>query len=76
MGTNLSALVTGDINKDGRIDLVVADAGSHDVHILFGDGAGAIASTMTVTVGGNASSVAVNDFNSDGLLDMFDVSGI
>jgi hypothetical protein len=74
------SVAVGDFNGDGLLDLAVANECGNDpfcsspgtVSVLLGDGAGnfAPAATPTVAVGVNPWSVAVGDFNGDGLLDL------
>jgi hypothetical protein len=45
------AVVAGDFNGDGRLDLAVLDAGSHDVRVYLGDGHGGFRHTFTVDAG-------------------------
>ncbi|MFI4941870.1 MAG: FG-GAP repeat domain-containing protein, partial [Burkholderiales bacterium] len=72
VGTTPSALASGDWNRDGRLDLAVANRGSKDVSILLGDGAGgfAAASGSPVGVAGNPIDVAVADLDHDGFQDL------
>jgi hypothetical protein len=57
----------GDFNRDGRLDIAVLD--SDGVSILLGNGDGTFAAPVTYTAG-LAYSMAVADFNGDGLLDI------
>ena len=72
VGTSPSALASGDWNRDGRLDLAVANRGSKDVSILLGDGAGgfAAATGSPVSVAGNPIDVAVADLDHDGFQDV------
>jgi hypothetical protein len=65
-------IVTGDFNKDGHIDIAVADYTSNDVSVLLNDGAGNFPNTVpyTFTSGGNAQTIATADVNNDGFLDL------
>jgi hypothetical protein len=68
-GPSPVALVAGDFNGDSFLDLAVA-AGD-GVEVLYGTGGGAFNSYVTTTVSGEAaSSLAVADFNNDGLPDI------
>ncbi len=66
------SVVVGDMNNDTRLDLVVANAGSGSVGVLYGYGNGNF-SNMTTLPTGIASiphSVAVSDFNNDNCSDI------
>jgi uncharacterized protein (DUF2141 family) len=67
-GTNPSSVAIGDLNGDGRLDLVVANAGSNTVSVFLGNGAG-FQQTQYPT-GTNPESVAIGDLNGDGRLDL------
>jgi hypothetical protein len=69
-GTNPAALAVGDFNRDGKLDVVVTDAGSNKVTVLLGNGAGSFQSAVSYAVGQNPVGVAVGDFNGDGKLDL------
>jgi hypothetical protein len=64
------AVVTGDFNGDGRLDLAVANAYSNSVGILLGNGDGAFQPAQNFPTGSGPASVAVGDFNNDGKLDL------
>ena len=40
VGTTPNAVAVGDFNRDGQLDVAVANSGSNDVSILLGDGSG------------------------------------
>lgn len=69
-----SAVVAGDFNNDGKLDVAVADGGYlvNNVPILFGNSDGTFtASTGPGTTGDYTScSMAAGDFNGDGNLDL------
>ena len=69
VGTGPSSVASGDLNGDGKPDLVVANAGSNDVSILFGTG-GAFSAQPAVAVGTNPRSVAIRDLDRDGKPDL------
>ena len=63
-------IATEDFNSDGKLDLAVANANSHDVSILLGDGMGSFSTATNFTVGTNPQSLSIGDFNSDGKTDI------
>jgi hypothetical protein len=58
----------GDINGDGKLDLVAPVGGA--LRILFGDGHGSLAQTSSGYVSGTLQVATLADFNRDGLLDV------
>jgi hypothetical protein len=75
-GTGPYILIATDINLDGKLDLVSANRGSSDVSVLLGRGDGAfkkviVSSTLSgPSTGLGPYSVAVADFNRDGVPDV------
>jgi len=66
-------LATVDWNKDGKIDLVVANNAAdaaHSVSILIGNGDGTFQPHQDIAGAPNANSIAVGDFNRDGNPDL------
>ena len=70
VGSNPRSVAIGDLNGDGKPDLVVANIGSDNVSILLGDGNGAFGTVNTLTVGDQPLSVAIGDLNDDGKPDL------
>jgi len=72
-GINPQAIVAGDFNGDGILDLVTADYGNSSITIALGKGNGTFVGPKTTTLfagGGTPNSLAVGDFNGDGKLDL------
>jgi len=71
-GVGPHILITTDINLDGNLDLVSANRGSSDVSVLLGRGDGTFRKAIVSSTGGNTGpySVAVTDFNLDGVPDL------
>ncbi len=64
----ISAAV-GEVNGDGVLDLVVANAAGGGLSVLLGQGDGSFAPPITTAAGSYPGSVVVADFNADGRLD-------
>ncbi|RFZ81163.1 hypothetical protein D0Y60_24530, partial [Shinella sp. WSJ-2] len=61
---------TGDINGDGKLDLLAINISDNSVSVRLGDGAGHFSSGADVSVGSNDFTMALGDVNGDGKLDM------
>ena len=67
------SVVTGDFNKDGILDLAIANSSDNNVSVLLGKGDGTFAPApgSPFDTGGNlTTALAVGDFNNDGKLDV------
>jgi archaellum component FlaF (FlaF/FlaG flagellin family) len=60
----------GDFNKDGKLDVVLADFANSQVSVLLGKGDGTFQTPVYYSVGFEPRSVAVADLNNDGNLDL------
>jgi hypothetical protein len=65
-----TALAVGDLDGDGRPDLVVGGNGSSAVSVLPGNGDGTFAAAVTYPAGSAPDSVAIGDLNGDGAPDL------
>jgi hypothetical protein len=75
-GQDPDSVALGDFNGDGKLDVVVINAGYGTVSVLPGNGDGSLQAPRSYDVGIQvssglvSSSVAVADFNGDGALDL------
>jgi len=73
LGFYITDAVTGDFNRDGKLDLAVADHLGGNLFVLLGDSTGnfTVASSLGLP---DPLSLAMGDFNGDGNLDLVTVS--
>jgi hypothetical protein len=74
----LGGFVSGDFNRDGKLDVAVFQTGpsSSVMAVLLGKGNGAFSKAITMKMPANAGDPVAGDFNDDGILDLAFVSGI
>lgn len=72
VGSQPLAMVVGDFNDDGKLDLAVSNASDNTVTLLLGNGDGTFtsASGSPYPVGNFPISITAADFNGDGKLDL------
>jgi beta-lactam-binding protein with PASTA domain len=85
VGRNPISVAAGDFNGDGKADLAIVNYTSNavgcstpcnsTVSILLGHGDGTFAAVADFTVGRNPTSVAIGDFNDDGISDLAVTNG-
>ncbi len=65
-----AGVATADFNRDGKLDLAVANYGTGMVSILLGNGNGTFQSPTGLLVGSSAQVPIIGDFNGDGKFDL------
>jgi Big-like domain-containing protein/VCBS repeat protein len=78
-GSDPGSIAVGDFNGDGILDLAVVNVGSNSLSVLLGNGNGTFTAAASLPVGiggpnpnsgGAPSSIAIGDFNGDGVPDL------
>jgi hypothetical protein len=69
-GTTLFGVTAADLNHDGKVDLVLGQAGTPAVLVLLGNGNGTFGAATSFATAPDPTSMAVADFNRDGKLDL------
>ncbi|HLY18919.1 MAG TPA: FG-GAP-like repeat-containing protein [Bryobacteraceae bacterium] len=69
-GNGPAALIAADLNLDGKLDLIVANAGGAAVSVYLGNGDGTFAGRTNHATGAQPVALAVGDFNHDGIPDL------
>jgi hypothetical protein len=71
-GRDPYSVTLGDVNGDGRLDIITANYSGNSTSVLLGNGDGTFAATTTFSTGmaTNPRSVALGDVNGDGRLDI------
>lgn len=70
VGMGLDSLAIGDLNRDGKTDLVVTSFSQGTLSVLHGNGDGSFQAPTNVAAGGGPSFVAIGDFNGDSQPDL------
>jgi hypothetical protein len=67
-----TAIVIGDINKDNRLDILIANRNASNVGVFLGQGNGTFSQQIIVSTGTNSTptGLALSDLNSDTILDI------
>ena len=68
--TNTHSVIADDIDGDGQLDLVTANAASNSASVLRGTGSGTFQAATNWTVGSEPKTVRTGDFNADGRRDI------
>ena len=64
------SVVAVDVNGDGKLDLISANAGANTLTVLTNNGSGGFGSNATLTAGSSPRAVVAADINGDGKLDL------
>jgi len=71
-----STVAFGDLDGDGRKEMLVGNASTGDIDVFHALGLGGFAQTGTLVVGQQPTSLALADFDEDGALDLAAVGGL
>ncbi|WP_324673678.1 FG-GAP-like repeat-containing protein [Hymenobacter sp. GOD-10R] len=72
--TNPDALVTGDIDADGDLDLIIRPFESSTLAVRLNDGKGTFSNGINVPVGFSIHTLKLGDVDNDGDLDLFTIT--
>ncbi|CAF0742600.1 unnamed protein product [Adineta steineri] len=72
MGSQPSSVAVEDLNKDGRLDIVVTNSGTNNIVVFLGNNISNFSNPMTYSTGlrSQPNAVAIVDFDNDGQLDI------
>jgi hypothetical protein len=69
-GVHPASLAIGDVNNDGRTDIVTANQGSANISVFLQQDGGLMTDQILYTAGNAPDAVTVGDINNDGLVDV------
>jgi len=69
-GADTYNILVGDVNNDGKLDLVTGNLSSQSISVLLGNGDGTFQPAINIPTGAEAQSIAMADLNGDGNLDV------
>ncbi len=70
IGKGPDAVSLGDVNRDGRLDIVTANYTDNSITVLLGNGDGSFGNRVDFPAGKGAYALTLGDLNSDGKLDV------
>lgn len=65
-----NCVVPADMNRDGRVDLIVSNGSAHTISIFYGNGSGDFGPHLDFDAFGAPRNIAVGDLNRDGIPDV------
>ena len=68
--TSPSFVITGDVNNDGKIDILTTNEFSSNVSIFLGNGNGTFQNPTLLSTSSEPQSIVMGDFNRDGKIDL------
>lgn len=74
IGDALSVTATADMDGDGNLDVVIADASDDAVYVTFGDGEGSFSNEIALDMGIGPGQLSLADINADGAMDIVSAS--
>ncbi|MEI6143270.1 MAG: FG-GAP-like repeat-containing protein [Mariniphaga sp.] len=74
VGSNVSSIVTADLDGDGILDIVTTNADSYNMSVLWGNSDGTFSVAYNIPLSQSMYSVAVADFNRDGRNDLLSIN--
>lgn len=69
-GLNPLGIASGDLNGDGKLDVVVATTTGNNIHVLLGNGDGTLQTQVAYPADANPADVVIADFDGDGKADV------
>ena len=75
-GGPADSVIAGDVNADGRADLVTTSIAEDTVRVLLGDGAGGFAPDAAYPTGAHPMAVDLAEFNGDGRVDIITANSV
>jgi hypothetical protein len=69
-GSDTSSVAMGDLNGDGKADMVAADLGTNTVNVMLSSGDGTFQAPKTVAAVSNPGTLVIGDVNGDGKPDL------